>query len=145
MSEGYIDIGVGAVIEDDRRRFLFVRHKPERGGYWKGKWIFPGGLLEAGETVDAGIKREVLEETGLTIEILPDLVPPVERIVTRDGGVNLHVVYIVKRAKLSGGTLRPESDVGEAMWVERDRIIDIWDELHQDTIRILELLGVKKD
>ena len=100
MGDGYIDIGVGAVIEDDRGRLLFVRHKPERGGFWKGKWIFPGGLLEVGETVDAGIKREVLEETGLTIGLLPDLVPPVERIVKREGEVALHVVYIVKRAKL---------------------------------------------
>jgi ADP-ribose pyrophosphatase YjhB (NUDIX family) len=145
MSDSYIDIGVGAVIEDDGGRLLFVRHKPERGGFWKGKWIFPGGLLEVGETVEDGIRREVLEETGLTIELTSDLVPPVERIVTRDGEVDLHVVYIVKRAKLSGGTLRPASDVGEAMWVERERITDIWDELHVDTIRILGLLGVSKD
>ncbi len=145
MSEDYIDIGVGAVIEDDRKRFLFVRHKPERGGFWKGKWIFPGGLLEVGETIEDGIKREVLEETGLTIEILPDLVPPVERIVKGDGGIDLHVVYIVKRATLSDGTLEPASDVGEAVWVERERIFEIWDELHKDTIRILELLGVKRN
>jgi 8-oxo-dGTP diphosphatase len=145
MSKDYIDIGVGAVIKDDNGRILFVRHKPERGGFWRGKWIFPGGLLEIGETVDTGIKREVLEETGLTIEILPDLVPPVERIVRGDVGVDLHVVYIVKRATLSGGTLKPASDVGEAMWVERDQITEIWDELHQDTMRILDLLGVRKD
>jgi ADP-ribose pyrophosphatase YjhB (NUDIX family) len=139
MDDSYIDIGVGAIIEDDEGKVLFVRHKKERGGYWQGKWIFPGGMLELGETVGAGIRREVFEETGLSIEIDPDTLPPVERIVREGENVLLHVVYVVKGARLSGGTLIPGDDVGEAMWVERNTVKDFYDQLHPDTRRIWEL------
>ena len=39
-------------------------------GYWAGKWIFPGGKLEMGETLEAAARREVLEETGCQFETI---------------------------------------------------------------------------
>ena len=65
MAEQAIMIGVGAVIEDSAGRVLLVKHVPERGGFWQGKWICPGGELEPGETIEEGIKREVREELSL--------------------------------------------------------------------------------
>ena len=64
-----IYIGVGAIIEDDRGRVLLVKHVKERGGFWQGKWICPGGRLEPGESIEDGIKREVKEETGIEVEV----------------------------------------------------------------------------
>ena len=46
-----IMIGVGAVIEDNNGRILLVKHIPERGGFWQGKWICPGDELEQGESL----------------------------------------------------------------------------------------------
>ena len=63
MTQHSIMIGVGAVIEDGAGKILLVKHIPERGGFWQGKWICPGGALEFGETIEEGIKREVREET----------------------------------------------------------------------------------
>jgi ADP-ribose pyrophosphatase YjhB (NUDIX family) len=143
MDGGSILIGVGALVEGREGRILLVRHKKERGGYWQGKWILPGGMLEVGETIDEGIVREVREETGLLIDIIPMETSPVERIVKEGNRVILHVVYIVKRAALLGGELRPASDVGEVMWVRRDKMAAVKDELHPDTTRILELFGIK--
>ena len=142
MTGEYIDIGVGALIVDGNGRLLLVRHKLERGGYWQGKWILPGGMLKPGETMDEGIVREVMEETGLNVILESSDIEPVERIVADDGLVNLHVVYIVKRARLISGVLKPASDVGEAMWVFKEDIEEIRDELHPDTVRILENFGV---
>ncbi len=48
MGSGEIMVGVGAVISDGDGRILLVRHRPERGGFWQGKWICPGGRLGAG-------------------------------------------------------------------------------------------------
>ena len=56
-------IGVFAVIERDGR-YLLARRRDI------GWWNLPGGGLEAGETVDEGLAREVREEVGVEIEIV---------------------------------------------------------------------------
>ena len=137
-------IGVGAVIEDEMERILPVKHKPERGGFWQGKWICPGGELELGETIEEGIKREVKEETQLEIDLLRPLYP-FDRVVRTDDGVSLHVIYIDYLARLIGGELKPGSDIGEAIWVEKERIPEIWEELHDDTKRLLQIAGIAED
>jgi len=105
-----IMIGVGAVIEDSAGRILLVKHRPERGGYWQGKWICPGGKIEPGETIQEAIKREVEEETQLNIELVTPL-HPFDRIVrSEDGTLKLHVIYIDYLAKMTGGTVNPGSD-----------------------------------
>ncbi len=134
-------IGVGAVIEDRNGRILLVKHKPERGGFWQGKWICPGGALEYGETIEEGIKREVKEETRLEIELTTPL-PAFDRVVKSAEGVSLHVVYIDYLAKVAGGELQPGSDVGEAVWVEKERLPDLRGELHDDTRRLLQIAGI---
>ena len=134
-------IGVGAVIEDEAGRILLVKHVPERGGFWQGKWICPGGRLDFGETIEEGIKREVREETQLEIDLIKPL-PPFDRIVGSNDEVSLHVIYIDYRARVTGGKLKPGSDVGEAIWIEKKRIPQIWEELHEDTQKLLRIAKI---
>ena len=141
MADQPIMIGVGAIIEDSNGRILLVKHVPERGGFWQGKWIFPGGALELGETIEEGIKREVKEETQLEIDLLA-LLPPLDRIVRSDKGVSLHVVYIDYLANAAGGELKPGSDIGEAIWVDKGRLPDLWEELHDDTKKLLQIAKI---
>ncbi len=138
---GSILIGVGAVVEDGAGRILLVKHVPERGGFWQGKWICPGGELELGETIEEGIKREVKEETQLDIDLVAPL-HPFDRVVKERDNVSLHVIYIDYLAKVAGGELKPGSDIGEAMWVEKERIPEIWEELHDDTKRLLQIAKI---
>ena len=135
---GEIMVAVGAVIEDDEGRILLVRHVPQRGGFWQGRWICPGGRLNFGEGIREGIEREVSEETNLKIR-LTTLLIPFERIVKSEGKTTLHVIYIDFLAKLAGGEFRPGGDVGEGMWVAKEDIPKIWEELHDDTKRLLEI------
>ena len=141
MPSEHILVAVGAVIEDDRGRILLVKHKKERGGYWQGKWICPGGGLEFGEEIKEGIKREVKEETNLEIELVRPLVP-FDRIVKLGERTSLHVIYIDYIAKLLGGELKVSSDAGEAFWVEKKNIPRVWQELHEDTQRLLKIAGI---
>ena len=141
MTPKSIMIGVGAIIEDGGGRILLVKHVPKRGGFWQGKWICPGGELESGETIEEGIKREVKEETRLDIDLLAPL-PPFDRIVRSNDEISLHVIYIDYLARVTGGKLEPESDVGEAIWIEKERIPEIWTELHDDTKRLLQIAGI---
>ena len=138
---GCILVAVGAVILDDNDRVLLVKHKKERGGYWQGKWICPGGALELGEEIKEGIKREVREETNLEIELVRPLIP-FDRIVKTNEETSLHVIYIDYVARLLGGELNVASDVGEALWVEKKNIPQIWQDLHWDTQRLLEIAQV---
>ncbi len=141
MAERPIMIGVGAVIEDSAGRVLLVKHVPERGGFWQGKWICPGGELELGETIEEGIKREVREETQLEIDLVTPL-RPFDTIVKANDKVSLHVIYIDYLARVTGGELKLGSDVGEAIWVEKERIPEIWEELHEDTKRLLQIARI---
>lgn len=141
MLSQHILVAVGAVIEDDKGRILLVKHKQERGGYWQGKWICPGGELEVGEEIKEGIKREVKEETNLEVELVTPLVP-FDRIVKADGKTSLHVIYIDYVARLVSGELKVGSDAGEALWVNKKNISKMWQELHEDTQSLLKVAGI---
>jgi 8-oxo-dGTP diphosphatase len=65
----HIGVGVGAIIYDrDNKVFLAKRGKEARNE--TGKWEFPGGSVEFGETLEHALAREVMEEYGFEIEIL---------------------------------------------------------------------------
>jgi 8-oxo-dGTP diphosphatase len=136
-----IIIAVGAVILDEADRVLLVKHVPQRRSFWQGKWICPGGRLHVGEAIEAGVRREVWEETRLRIRLIRPLTP-FERIIRDDGGVRLHVIYIDYLAEKSGGELQPADDVGEAVWMPRRRLPTLGDTLHEDTRRLLGIAQV---
>ena len=58
-------IAVGAVLRDAGRVLLGRRANPPS----RGLWAVPGGRVEPGETLEAAVRREVLEETGLTVRV----------------------------------------------------------------------------
>jgi 8-oxo-dGTP diphosphatase len=59
-----VDVAVGVLLAADGR-FLLTSRPP--GKVYAGYWEFPGGKLEAGESVEAALRRELIEELGITI------------------------------------------------------------------------------
>lgn len=59
-----VDVAVGILIDAEGRFLLTSR--PD-GKVYAGYWEFPGGKLEAGETVEEALRRELHEELGITI------------------------------------------------------------------------------
>ena len=59
-----IDVAVGVLIEADGR--FLITSRPA-GKVYAGHWEFPGGKVEAGETVEAALRRELHEELGVAI------------------------------------------------------------------------------
>jgi len=107
-------VGVGAVVVH-AGRVLLVRRGREP---LKGHWTLPGGLLEVGESITAGVAREVLEETGLEVEPL-ELVELVDRIHREGERVRYHFVIADYLCRVRGGTLAAASDADAVRWVER--------------------------
>ncbi len=60
-----VDVAVGVLI-DAAGRFLLTS-RPE-GKVYAGYWEFPGGKLEAGESVEAALRRELHEEIGIVVD-----------------------------------------------------------------------------
>ncbi len=59
-----VDVAVGVLIDADGR--FLMTSRPD-GKVYAGYWEFPGGKLEAGESVEAALRRELHEEIGITI------------------------------------------------------------------------------
>jgi len=109
-------VGIGGVIVD-RDRALLVRRATQP---LKGEWSVPGGVLELGERLRDGLRREVLEETGLVVQ--PEEVLDVFDSIFTDeqGRTEYHYVLIDYLCRLVSGEASPGTDVSEVKWVSED-------------------------
>jgi 8-oxo-dGTP pyrophosphatase MutT (NUDIX family) len=60
-----------AIIVSKDKKVLLLKEDPEKGGVYLDCWHIPGGGLKENETLDQGLFREILEETGIDISALP--------------------------------------------------------------------------
>jgi ADP-ribose pyrophosphatase YjhB (NUDIX family) len=106
-------IGVGAVVVQGSR-VLLVRRDTEP---LRGEWSVPGGMLELGEKLRDGVRREVREETGLEVE--PGEVLDVFDSIFTDtlGRTQYHYVLIDYLCRPLSGEARAGSDVSDVRWV----------------------------
>ena len=65
MSEKIVEVAAAVMLRADGREFLLAQ-RPE-GKVYAGYWEFPGGKLEAGETVRQALVRELFEELGISV------------------------------------------------------------------------------
>ena len=122
MAREYPDspvVGVGGVVIENGRALLIRRgSEPLRG-----QWSIPGGMLELGESLKAGVARELLEETGLEVRVL-DLIEVFDRIYVKQGEpVTLanqrpryHYVIVDYLCERVSGEARAGSDVTDIAW-----------------------------
>ena len=108
-------IGVGAVIVECGRLVLVKRGAEPA----LGKWSFPGGAVELGETVRDAVIRETKEETRLDVKLVEDRPMDAYDILTLDktGRLRYHYVLLQFLARPKQGKLEPTSDVTDAKWV----------------------------
>lgn len=111
-------VGVGGVIVSHGRALLVKRGKPPL----EGQWSIPGGLLEIGETLMEGVRREMREETGMDVRPL-DLIDVFERIELDGGGkARYHYVVLDYLCEATGGEARAGDDVTHVAWTSAEEL-----------------------
>jgi 8-oxo-dGTP diphosphatase len=114
-------VAVGAVVLDGDWVLLIQRgHEP-----LKGAWTLPGGVVELGETLDAALAREVLEETGMSVEVGP-VVEVLDRVqFDAAGRIEYHYVIIDYLCRAFAGSAVSGSDAQDVRWVRVDDLDDL--------------------
>ena len=125
---------VHAAILKEKRVLLIKRlNEPSRG-----RWSRPGGRIELGETIYEAVKREVLEECSIEIEV--ERVFDVGSNIVRDddGRIRYHYALIYVLARHTSGEVRAQSDAGDYMWATADEISEL--DMHPELQRMLPLI-----
>lgn len=105
-------VGAMALIQDDEGRVLVVEHTYRR----EVPWGLPGGWLKHAESPEAGLVREVREETGLQVRV--------EALLAADfwGSSQLDLLY---RCAVESGTYQSSDETGLHVWARPDQLPEL--------------------
>ncbi len=109
------------VVTDEAGRILLI-HRTDND-----MWALPGGGHDAGERITDTATREVLEETGITVEltgIVGTYTDP-KHIIAYDDGEVRQQFAICFSGRPIGGELRPSSESRQVEWIPPDRLDDL--------------------
>ena len=118
-------VGIGGVIIDDGRAVLIRRGSEPL----LGEWSIPGGTLELGESLEEGVARELLEETGIEVRVV-ELIEVFDRIYPGNGTAGaeekknprFHYVIADYLCENLGGEPRPGSDVTDLAFAREEEL-----------------------
>ena len=110
MEKEPIDVVAGVIFSGDR----LLLHRRKKGDALEGTWEFPGGKVEEGETQEGALRREILEETGLEIEVEEKLGEVVHEY------PHIHIRLIAYKAQAENRKM--ESREGTCRWVHPQEV-----------------------
>ena len=105
-----VGVVVGAAVLEGGRVLAARRTSPPEA---RGRWEFPGGKVEPGESPDGALVREIAEELGCTVEVV-DWLPG-------EVGIGQHLVLRVATVRLVAGTPTPAEHDAVA-WLGPDEL-----------------------
>jgi 8-oxo-dGTP diphosphatase len=113
-------VGILAVVLRGERVLIVRRANPPMPG----RWGFPGGVLELGETVAQGAMRELKEETGVIAEAAGPLtvIDTIDR--DREGRVRYHYTLVAVIGHWQSGEGVPGDDADEVAWLTHAEIVE---------------------
>ena len=125
MSHPMHSVSVAGILVDERDRALVIRRRDNR------QWEPPGGVLEVGETISDGLRRELREETGLDVAA-GDLTGVYKNM---DRGI----VALVFRCAAVSGELTLNAEVSEFRWMTPAEVRQELDEAY--AVRVLDAIA----
>lgn len=125
MSDKKVGVGFGILVMKDGQILLGHRNddadKASSALHGEGTWTMPGGKLHFGESFEQGCRRELLEETGITVE-LSDL--KLISLANDMAGGDAHFVtagFLASKFKGKPRIMEPD-EIIEWRWFEIDEI-----------------------
>jgi 8-oxo-dGTP diphosphatase len=118
-------VSVAGVVVGNDGRILAIQRRDNQ------HWEPPGGVLELGETFHAGVQREVLEETGVEVEV--EHLTGVYKNMTRA------IVALVFRCHPVGGVRRASEEARRVDWLTLDEIPHLMDPAY--AVRVADAFG----
>lgn len=113
-------VAVGGVVVRDGCVLLVERGQAPA----QGRWTLPGGVLELGEALRDGVRRELREECAIEVEV-GELLGVFDRVLRDDAGrVLYHYVILDYAARWLSGEPRAGSDAARLRWVPLDEVDD---------------------
>jgi 8-oxo-dGTP diphosphatase len=113
-----LKLSVKIVVRDDAGRCLLLKRSPSSKGN-PGKWDFPGGKIDPGESFDEALLREVVEETGLTISI-QGVAGTAE-----SEAPTAKVIYLILEGRVESGQLSLSEEHDDCAWVEPQELLSM--------------------
>jgi ADP-ribose pyrophosphatase YjhB (NUDIX family) len=104
---------VAVIARGDRILLARRKHPPHAG-----TWDLPGGFLEADETPESGLRRELAEELGLRVRRARPIVLATDRY----GPGGFPILTVIYRVTPEPGPMTPADDVSEVRWFPRARL-----------------------
>ena len=104
-------VAVGALVQGPDGRWLIARTTK-----WRGAWGVPGGKVEYGETLEAALKREFLEEVGLELSGVR-FAQVQEAVNSPEFHTAAHFVLVDFLARTEGTEVTPNPEIETWAWV----------------------------
>ncbi len=108
---------------NNKGKVLFGKKSPNRGPY-PNTWHLPGGGVEEDETLIDALKREVKEETGLTVKDAKQIFFNDDKALNKHGEMT-HYIFLVFNVSVEDVNFKPGDDLVELKWFEEKKIKDI--------------------
>jgi 8-oxo-dGTP diphosphatase len=101
-------VSVAGIVVNDEGKVLVIRRRDN------GHWEPPGGVLETGETIEEGVRREVLEETGMSVKV--ELLTGIYKNMRRG------IVALVYKCSPLGESDRASDEAVEIRWMTLSQV-----------------------
>jgi 8-oxo-dGTP diphosphatase len=127
----------GIIFDEKRKKVLLTkRAAPPKALFW----FPPGGAIDLGETVEEGLKREIYEETDISVRNLQfvDYIDGITR--DSDNNIEYHFVVFMFEAEYFKGTIKAKDDALEVKWVSIEEIMSEAIPVPTELITILNLM-----
>jgi 8-oxo-dGTP diphosphatase len=126
-------VAVGGLIFNEQGQLLLCEHTYRRTY----PWGLPGGDLKIGEDPEDGVRREIYEETGLTIGSV--------RLILVENSKEIHHISLTYLCMGVSGTFTPNDEVARIEYYDTDRLPGFFTEQGVTIERALKVLKINRD